>query len=43
MLSVVGGVGQSQRNGKGDEIDIADIDEELRAVEGEFAKVLSMR
>ena len=42
MLSVVGCVGQSQRNGKGDKIDIADIDEELRAVEGEFAKVLSL-
>ena len=40
MLSVVGCVGQSQRNGKGDEIDIADIDEKLRGVEGEFAKVL---
>ena len=42
MLSIVRCVGQSQRNGKGDEINIADIDEELRAVEGEFAKVLSL-
>lgn len=42
MLSVIGIVGQSQRNRKGDEIDVADIDEELRAVEGEFAKVLSL-
>lgn len=42
MLSVVGCVGQGQRNGKGDEIDIADIDEELRGVEGEFAEVLSL-
>ena len=42
MLSVVGCVGQSQRNGKGDEIDIADIDEKLRSVEGKFAKVLLM-
>ena len=42
MLSVVGSVGQSQRNGKRDEVDIADIDEELRAVEGEFAKILSL-
>lgn len=42
MLSVVGCVGQSQRDRKRDEINIADIDEELRAVEGEFAKVLSI-
>ena len=42
MLSVIGRVGQSQRDGKGDEINIADVDEELRAVEGEFAKVLSI-
>ena len=42
MLSVIGCVGQSQRNGKGYEIDIADVDEKLRAVEGEFAKVLSI-
>ena len=40
VLGVVGCVGQSKRNWKGDEVNIADVDEDLRAVVGELAEVL---
>ena len=40
MLSLIGCVGQSKRNGKRDKVNIADVDEKLRAIEGEFAETL---
>lgn len=38
MLGGARGVGEVEGDGEGDEIDIGDVDEELGAVEGEFAE-----
>ena len=39
VLGVAGGVCQGQRDGETDEVDVGYVDEELRAVEGEFAEI----
>ncbi len=39
ILRCVGGVGQSQGDGKADKVDVGDVDKELGGIEGEFAEV----
>ena len=38
VLRCVGSVGQGEGDGKGDEVDVGDVDEELSGIEGELAE-----